>query len=140
MKYDVYCEFDMEKHKETYINYLEVIITQDGVVHYAVPSHQEYMIMLAMMQNNWTRDQLKKEAHIFGAFDNFMVWLSMITDSVSVWTDLLAFYQLNPLQYATLKQLSEAGLFKGRVPSRPMNWEEYMTELYSKVPGTDKIW
>lgn len=30
--YSVYSEFDLQKHKRTYINYLEVLILEDGTV------------------------------------------------------------------------------------------------------------
>ena len=33
--------FNVKIHKETFINYLEVIINPDGVIEYAVPSHIE---------------------------------------------------------------------------------------------------
>lgn len=36
--------FNIETHKKTFINYLEVVITSDGVIHYAVPSHSEWCI------------------------------------------------------------------------------------------------
>lgn len=38
MAYDIYCAFDLEKHKQTYVQYLEVVILEDGTVEYAVPS------------------------------------------------------------------------------------------------------
>lgn len=47
MAYDIYCAFDLEKHKQTYVQYLEVVILEDGTVEYAVPSHQEKLIALA---------------------------------------------------------------------------------------------
>lgn len=34
-------EFNIEKHNEIFIHYFEAIITHEGVVEYAVPSHQE---------------------------------------------------------------------------------------------------
>lgn len=40
--------FDIETHKKTFIDYLEVVITSDGVIHYAIPSHQEFCINYAM--------------------------------------------------------------------------------------------
>lgn len=40
MKYDIYCDFNIQKHKETYINYLEVLILENGKVVYAIPGHQ----------------------------------------------------------------------------------------------------
>lgn len=50
MAYDIYCAFDLEKHKQTYVQYLEVVILEDGTVEYAVPSHQEKLIALACMK------------------------------------------------------------------------------------------
>lgn len=38
-EYNLYSQFDVSKHKQTYTNYLEVIIDSDGNVMYAVPSH-----------------------------------------------------------------------------------------------------
>lgn len=32
MAYDIYCAFDLEKHKQTYVQYLEVVILEDGTV------------------------------------------------------------------------------------------------------------
>ena len=40
MGYDVYSDFDIEKHKQTFIHYFETILLPDGTVKYAVPSHQ----------------------------------------------------------------------------------------------------
>ena len=31
-EYNLYCPFDIEKHKQTYINYLEVVILADGTI------------------------------------------------------------------------------------------------------------
>ena len=42
--------FNIETHKKTFINYLEVVITSDGVIHYAIPSHQEFYINYAIRQ------------------------------------------------------------------------------------------
>ena len=57
-KYDVYSEFDLEKHKKTYVDYLEVMIGEGGDVHYAVPSHQEYAIWAACQKLGVTRYEL----------------------------------------------------------------------------------
>lgn len=47
MEYSVYSDLDMEQHKKTFINYLEVVIDENGKIMYAVPSHQEKLIKLA---------------------------------------------------------------------------------------------
>lgn len=43
MTYDVYSEFDIDKHANTFINYLEIVISPDGKCYYAVPSHTQYL-------------------------------------------------------------------------------------------------
>ena len=141
MKYDVYSDFDIQKHKETFTNYLEVVITEDGVIHYAVPSHQEYMIMLAMHQNGWTRAKLREVVcKDPDSYDDFMVWLSRKTHSVSVWNDYIVFYEMNSTQWSKLNELKTEGLFHGQVPSRPITLNEYMEEKYAKSYGTQEIW
>ena len=57
-QYNLYSEFNPDKHKETYTHYLEIIIDADGKIMYAVPSHQEKMIALACEKLNVTRDEL----------------------------------------------------------------------------------
>ena len=42
-KYTVYSKFDIDKHSEHFLNYLEVIIDSEGEINYAVPSHQMFM-------------------------------------------------------------------------------------------------
>lgn len=41
--YNLHCKFDYKKHNETYFYYCEVIILPNGTVHYAVPSHSEFL-------------------------------------------------------------------------------------------------
>jgi len=140
-KYDLYSKFDIEKHKNTFVNYLEVIITEDGTIHYAVPSHQEYMIMLAMKKNDWTREELRRIAQSdTDAYCDFMVWLSKVTQAVSVWNNFISFYSINSAQWRSLKDLKSSGLFHGYVPSKPLTLDEYIEEKYETSYGTSKIW
>lgn len=44
----LHSKFDIETHKCTFIDYLEVVITSDGVIHYAIPSHEQFCINLAL--------------------------------------------------------------------------------------------
>ena len=48
MDYDLNSEFDIEQHKQTFINYLEILIEANGHVVYAVPSHIEKAVALAL--------------------------------------------------------------------------------------------
>ena len=57
-KYDVYSKFDLEKHKQTFINYFETIINPNGSIEYAVPSHCEIVIRKYMEKYNLTRQDI----------------------------------------------------------------------------------
>ena len=50
--------FDIETHKKTFVNYLEVVITPDGTIEYAVPSHQEKLIRIATEKLSVSRQEL----------------------------------------------------------------------------------
>ena len=66
--YDVYSDFDIHKHKQTFRDYLEVIIDADGHIMYAVPSHQEKLIAMVMEHQGWTRQQLMPKALLLCVF------------------------------------------------------------------------
>ena len=112
-KYDLYSEFDIESHKNTFVNYLEVLIEPNGHVLYAVPSHQELAIKLACKAKGWTREQLNDACPPEYYFD-FLVWVLSLTGCISVWND---FYmgKANEAQLNTLKKMKEAGIYKGDV-------------------------
>ena len=114
MAYDLYSEFDVQKHKETFINYLEVLIEPDGHVMYAIPSHQELAIKLACEAKGWTRERLGKECPPEYYFD-FLPWLLSLTGCISVWND---FYQgeANEAQADKLVEMKRAGIYKGNLP------------------------
>ena len=112
-KYSVYSEFDIEKHKETFVNYLEVLIQEDGHVMYAVPSHQELAIRLACEAKGWTREELNKACPQEYYFD-FLPWLLSLTNCISVWND---FYvgKANNAQISKLTEMKRAGIYKGSI-------------------------
>ena len=112
-KYSVYSEFDIEKHKETFVNYLEVLIQEDGHVMYAVPSHQELAIQLACKAKGWTREELNKACPQEYYFD-FLPWLLSLTNCISVWNN---FYvgKANNAQISKLTEMKRAGIYKGSI-------------------------
>lgn len=83
--YSVYSKFDLEKHMETFINYLEVVISPDGVIEYAVPSHQEKLIYILMKQRNMTRDEVLDSVPEDWRLD-FNQWLMKETGYIQVWS------------------------------------------------------
>lgn len=113
--YDLYSDFDMHKHKQQYIHYLEAILFPDGHVEYAVPSHQEKLIAICIKQLNVTRDQLSKMCPENYYFD-FMIWLCNICRCVALYT---TFYQksdtypLTKEQIKTLTDLKSINVYEG---------------------------
>lgn len=115
--YGLQSEFDIEKHKTHFIDYLEVVILPNGEVQYAVPSHTTKAELLCMEKLGVTREELWKACPPQYMFD-YLPWLLSICGAVSVWN---TFYtlgigkELTRQQYLTLKELKMHGLFKGTV-------------------------
>jgi len=100
--------FDIGLHKRTFVDYFEVMLDTEGVVHYAVPSHQEFLIKRAMERNHWSREELNAACpkEMYGSF---LEWL--ISQSGGY----------NEKQIAILKKLRKEGLFCGKIPE-PEAW------------------
>lgn len=108
--------FSIELHKRTFTDYLEVMLDTEGGVHYAVPSHQEFLIMRAMERNHWTREELI-DACPREKRDFFLEWLiSQSGGYIPVWQNYVLRYPLNKKQVSTLRELKMAGLFYGKIP------------------------
>lgn len=116
-KYSVYSEFDMEKHKQTFIHYLEVVIDENGKIMYAVPSHQEKMICLACKKLGITREKLNEMCPEEYYFD-FMEWLSMVSGACAVWENFAVGNKFTKEQINTLEDLKSEGLYLGEIPSQ----------------------
>lgn len=110
-EYGLHSEFNVLKHKATFVNYLEVLIEPNGHVLYAVPSHQELAIALACKSKGWTREQLNNACPQEYYFD-FLKWVLSLTGCVSVWND---FYigTLNDAQRESLEEMKYAGIYRG---------------------------
>jgi len=117
-KYGVYSEFDIQKHKKTFINYLEVMIDRNGKVHYAVPSHQEWAIKEACRQKNITREELcnmTPPEHYL----NWLPWILSQCGCVAVWNEFFI-GRPNKKQMTKLTALKMQGLYKGRLVQNDM--------------------
>ena len=53
-------KFDIEAHKAQYHNYFEVVVSPEGEVEYARPSHQTYLIEKAKKNLHLNREELDK--------------------------------------------------------------------------------
>lgn len=105
--------FDLETHKRTFINYLEVIISEDGTVMYAVPSHQEKLISIACEQRGVTRDRLYEQCPKEYYF-NVMTWLCLITGCVALWNERME-GKANTKQKKVIEQLAKEELYHGTI-------------------------
>lgn len=110
--------FSIELHKSMpYHLNLEVMISPDGLIEYALPSHQEFLIKKAMKANNWTRDELMAACPPEYYFD-FMSWLIPHAGGyVPVWEVGVLNYPLTKEQVGALRRLKMAGLYRGYIPS-----------------------
>lgn len=122
-QYSLSSIFDIEKHKATFVNYLEVVILHNGAVVYAVPSHQEMLIKLACLKTGMTRDQLKDACPREYYFD-FTKWLCMMSGAVAVWNEHCEYGTPTVQQIAMLRKLKMAGLYRGAIPQKSENGGE----------------
>ncbi len=101
--------FNAVIHKKYFHDYLEVIIDAEGIVHYAVPSHSEWLIKRACEKLSLHREELFDKCPPEYYFD-VIDWLTKITDCVAVWDNSFTGH-LNEHQYNTLKYLESEKLF-----------------------------
>lgn len=118
----LHSHFDIEKHKQVFVNYLEVIIDKEGVVHYAVPSHQEWLIKKAIEILDIDRVDLYDECPDEYCFD-IMSWLTDVTECVSVWNDRYI-GKPNNKQISTLTNLYNNKLYNGTLPIKKLTDEQ----------------
>lgn len=100
-KYTVYSKFDIDKHSKHFINYLEVIIDSEGVIHYAVPSHQ--MFMENLIKKKYGEERFYEMIKEVEALD-YLNWLCKITNCISVW-DNFYYGKPNDKQIKSLTKL-----------------------------------
>ena len=102
-KYDIYSKFDFQKHKETYPGYTEVIIYPTGKVEYAIPSHQEKLLSIAMDKLHISKQEIEDKCpeEYYLRYDE---WLCEITNCVSVWTNFVL-GNPNHIQKAIIKKM-----------------------------------
>lgn len=115
-EYSLYSEFDIDKHKETFIDYLEVIINNEGKIIYAVPSHIYKLEELIKNQLNLQNIQEVKDLCPINMWADYINWLLKTSGCVAVWNDFCMYYIANRKQIATLRLLKMKGLYKGQIP------------------------
>lgn len=115
-EYSIYSPFDIQQHKEKYVNYLEVVISPEGVVEYAVPSHSEVLIRHCCEMKEISREQLYALVPREYYFD-MIGWLCKESGYIAVWNEHCAFHgELYKKQENKLKALKLAGIYRGSIP------------------------
>lgn len=119
--------FDIETHKKTFISYLEVVISPEGVIEYAVPSHSEKLVEIFARQKGFN-DILKAKKYIVETTINkgmvsIIDYLTGVTGYISVWFN--GYVAGDPPTKAQLDKLKE--LFDNRVYAGP-TWDTVTPE------------
>lgn len=105
--------FNIEVHKKVFINYLEIIVLEDGTIIYATPSHQEKLIQLGCEALGVNREELMDLCPPEYYFD-FMTWLCRTSNSVAVWNKFTV-GKINDKQREALTMLKNEGLYMGEI-------------------------
>lgn len=114
-EYSLHSEFDVEKHKQNFTNYLEVVIDEDGNIMYAVPSNQEKMIALACEKLSVSREELNGMCPEEYYFD-FITWISKVSGVCAVWNEFANGFTFSKNQISALIALKKHGLYLGEIP------------------------
>lgn len=72
--------FNIETHKKTFINYLEVVISLEGVIEYGVPSHTAKLEQVLRNKGINPQATCPKEYYC-----NYNEWLCKMTGYIMVW-------------------------------------------------------
>lgn len=110
--------FDIETHKNTFVSYLEVVISPEGTVEYAVPSHSDKLIEIFTKQKGFD-DILKAKKYIIDTtINNGMLstidYLTGVTGYISVWFNgYVAGDPPTKAQLNKLKELFDNGVYAG---------------------------
>lgn len=113
----LHSEFNIETHKNTFINYLEVIIDDEGKIMYAVPSHMERLIEVYMERYNVTREEIICKLTYEPSWEyglDMSAWLCEKLHCICVWFECYK-GKPNQIQLNKLKTLRLSGVYSGPV-------------------------
>lgn len=110
--------FDIETHKKTFINYLEIIIDSEGVCHYAIPSHNGALEKRVLDKYHIEYDEgdfCGKASQLCprDRWADYQDWLCEETGCIMVWglSNSRVEGKPNDKQLATLEILRKEGLY-----------------------------
>ena len=130
--------FDIETHKQTFVSYLEAVISPEGVVEYATPSHTDKLIeILAKQKGIKDFDEAKKYVWQTCINNDICVpieYLTGVTGYISVWFD--HYVSSDPPTKQQLTKLQE--LFKEGVYIGPV-WDTVTPEREALKQFTESL-
>lgn len=105
--------FNIAVHKNTFVDYLEIVLDESGQAYYAVPSHQKWLINYACRKLDVSRETLENMCPP-EMYCEYIRWLAKMTGCVAVW-DIGYTGSLNHHQKAMLELLKLENLYKGEI-------------------------
>lgn len=113
-------DFNVQTHKENFINYLEVVIHKDGKIEYAIPSHSKKMEIIICNKYNFNFDsEYLCSVELIKLFNStgrpsgdWFDWLLEESEVIPVWNDRYL-GNANIKQLESLTMLKQAGLYTG---------------------------
>lgn len=100
--------FNIETHKKTFINYLEVVISPDGVIEYGVPSHTAKLEQILRAKGIEPIKECPREYYA-----DYNSWLCKMTGYIMVWglPNSYVVGKPNQKQQEALDLLKKEGLY-----------------------------
>ena len=111
----LHAPFNIETHKKTFIDYLEIIIREDGTVEYAVPSHV-YKLMSIFAGDDYDVSTISNQFLNDASGLTPIEWLCKKTGCISVWTNGFE-GTATEKQIEVLKQLASEKLYTDTIPT-----------------------
>ena len=111
-------DFDIALHKETFTDYLEVVIYKDGKIEYAVPSHNNKMAEIYMRQCGLSNIREAMDRIPPEYYCAMIEWFNIQTGAIAVWNNGFVGVA-NKKQLAVLKKLKMNGVYRGAVMNKP---------------------
>ena len=109
--------FSIDRHKKTFVDYLEAVIDVNGIVHYAIPSHEKILCKIICTKKGLTEKQLNELAEASGGLYDWINWLMNEAECICVYTQGYAYPRHaipSPEQKRMLNRLIRAGLVRNK--------------------------
>lgn len=124
-------KFNFEFHGKNFIQYCEVIITPNGEVRYAIPSHEQAILKYLSEKNNMSIKEIMKEYNTLPCCD---IYDRLLEESgcILVWYDRYAYSRFHTITYEQFISLKNLELYNC-CDFRNFRKENEIKKMYDKV-------